>query len=39
VDPPYGTKLIGYKWVFKKKYISDGPLEKLKTRLVEKRFA
>ena len=20
VDPPYGTKLIGYKWVFKNKY-------------------
>jgi hypothetical protein len=39
VDPPYGTKLIGCKWVFKNKYISDGSLDKHKARLVAKGFA
>jgi hypothetical protein len=39
VDPPFGTKPIGYKWVFKNKYKLDGSLEKHKERLVEKVFA
>jgi hypothetical protein len=39
VDPPYGTKLIGYKWVFENKYRSDGSLDKQKARLVGKGFA
>jgi hypothetical protein len=39
VDPPYGTKLIGCKWVFKNKYISDGSLDKHKERLMEKGFS
>jgi len=39
VDPPYGTKRIGCKWVFKNKYTSDGSLEKNKARLVEKGFS
>jgi hypothetical protein len=39
VDPPFGTKPIGYKWVFKNKYILDGSLDKHKARLVEKGFA
>jgi hypothetical protein len=38
VDPPFRTKQIVYKWVFKKKYKIDGSLEKPKTRLVEKGF-
>jgi hypothetical protein len=36
VDPPFGTKPIVCKWVFKNKYKSDGSLEKLKAMLVEK---
>jgi hypothetical protein len=36
VDPPFGTKPIGCKWVFKNKYRSYGSLDKHKTRLVEK---
>ena len=39
VDPPYGTKSIGCKWVYKNKYRSDGSLEKYKARLVAKSFA
>ena len=38
-DPPYGTKPIGCKWVYKNKYRSDGSLEKHKARLVVKGFA
>eukprot|EP00253_Pinus_taeda_P025452 PITA_25452 len=36
VDPPLGTKPIGYKWVYKNKYKADGSLDKHKARLVEK---
>ena len=39
MDPPYGTKPIGCKWVFENKYRSDGSLDKNKSRLVEKGFA
>jgi transposase InsO family protein len=39
VDPPFRTKPIGCKWVFKNKYKSDGSLDKHKVRLVEKGFA
>jgi hypothetical protein len=39
MDRPYGTKLIGYKWVFKNKYRSYGSLNKHKARLMEKGFA
>jgi hypothetical protein len=39
VDPPFGTKPIDCKWVFKNKYRSDGSLEKHKARLMEKVFA
>ena len=39
VDPPVGTKPIGYKWVYKNKYRSDGSLDKHKTRLVAKGYA
>ena len=39
VDPPLGTKPIGYKWVYKNKYKVDGSLDKHKARLVEKVFA
>jgi hypothetical protein len=39
VDPSYGTKPIGYKWVFKNKYGLYGSLEKHKASLMEKRFA
>jgi hypothetical protein len=39
VDPPFGTKPIGCKWLFKNKYRSDGSLEKHKARLVAKGFA
>eukprot|EP00253_Pinus_taeda_P003191 PITA_03191 len=36
VDPPFGTKPIGCKWVYKNKYKADGSLNKHKARLVEK---
>jgi hypothetical protein len=39
VDPPFGTKPICCKWLFKNKYISYGSLDKHKARLVEKGFA
>jgi hypothetical protein len=39
VDPLFGTKPIGCKWVFNKKYKSNGSLDKHKERLVEKGFA
>jgi hypothetical protein len=39
VDPPFGTKPIRCKWVFKNKYKSNGSLEKHKARLMEKGFA
>ena len=39
VDPPFGTKPIGFKWAYKNKYKLDGSLDKHKDRLVEKGFA
>eukprot|EP00253_Pinus_taeda_P027872 PITA_27872 len=39
VYPPFGTKPIGCKWVYKNKYKVDGSLDKHKARLVEKGFA
>jgi len=39
VDPPFITKPIGCKCVFKKKYNSYGSLDKIKARLMEKIFA
>ena len=39
VDPPFGTKPISYKWLFKNNDRSDGSLDKPKARLVAKRFA
>ena len=39
VDPPVGTKPIVCKWVYKNKYKLDDPLDKHKTRLVEKGYA
>jgi len=38
VDLPKGAKLIGCKWIFKKKYHPDGSIEKYKARLVAKGF-
>eukprot|EP00253_Pinus_taeda_P025136 PITA_25136 len=39
VDPPFGTKPIGRKWVYENKYKADGSLDKHKARLVEKGFS
>jgi len=39
VDPQFGTKPIGCKWVYKNKYKSNGSLDKHKTRLVAKGFS
>jgi hypothetical protein len=36
VERPYGCKLVGCKWVFKKKLRPDGTIEKYKARLVAK---
>nr|GEZ45972.1 zinc finger, CCHC-type [Tanacetum cinerariifolium] len=38
VDLPPGCKLLGYKWIFKKKMKSDGIIDKYKARLVIKGF-
>jgi hypothetical protein len=38
VDQPYGCKLVGCKWVFKKKLSSDGTIDKYKVRLVSKGY-
>ena len=35
---PYGCKLVGCKWVFKKKLRPDGTIEKYKARLVAKSY-
>ena len=38
VDNPFGCKLIGCKWVFKKKLRLDGTIERYKARLVAKGY-
>lgn len=38
VFPP-SCKLIGYKWIFKKKMKVNGTIDKFKVRLVDKGFA
>jgi len=35
---PPGSKPIGCKWIFKRKYFSDGSIDKYKARLVAKGF-
>jgi hypothetical protein len=39
VDPQFGAKLICCMWVYKKKYKSNGSLDKHKVRLVLKGHA
>ena len=39
VDPPYETKPISCKWVFKNKYKADASFDKHKARLMAKGFA
>ena len=38
VDRPYRCKLVGCKWVFKKKLRPDGTIEKYRARLVAKGY-
>ena len=38
VDLPSGTKVIGCKWVFIRKYNSDGSVQTFKARLVARSF-
>jgi hypothetical protein len=38
VDRPYGCKLMGCKWVFKKELRPDSTIDKYKTRLVVKGY-
>jgi hypothetical protein len=38
VDLPHGSKPIGCKWVFRRKYNTDGSLQTFKSRLVVKGF-
>ena len=39
VDLPSRAKPIGYKWIFKRKYLPDDSIEKYKARLVAKGFS
>ncbi|UYV72131.1 hypothetical protein LAZ67_9001917 [Cordylochernes scorpioides] len=39
VDPPKGQNVIGSKWAFRRKYSSDGSLERYKARLVAKGYS
>ena len=38
VDLPHGSKTLGYKWIFTKKFKTDGSIDKYKARLVVKGF-
>ena len=38
VDLPQGSKAIGCKWVFRRKYNTDGSIQTFKARLVAKGF-
>ena len=38
VSLPQGKKVVGYKWVYKTKFIEKGKVEKHKARLVAKVF-
>ena len=39
VDLPSRAKPIGYKWIFKRKYLTDDSIEKYKAKLVAKVFS
>ena len=39
VNLPSGEKPIGYKWIFKRKYLSNSSIEKYKAWLVAKGFS
>jgi hypothetical protein len=38
VDRPYGCKPVGCKWMFKKKLMSDGTVDKYKAKLMAKGY-
>jgi hypothetical protein len=38
IDRPYGCKLVGCKWVFKRKLKPDGTIDKYKARLMGKGY-
>ena len=38
IDLPAGANVVGWKWVFKLKYKSDGSIERYKARLVAKGY-
>ena len=38
VDLPQGSKAMGCKWVFRRKYNTDGSIQTFKARLVAKGF-
>lgn len=38
IDWPQGNTPIGYKWVFKIKYKSNGSIKRYKARLVAKEY-
>ena len=38
IDPPEGVRIIGCKWIYKKKKGADGEVETYKARLVAKGY-
>ncbi|XP_039137235.1 uncharacterized protein LOC120274764 [Dioscorea cayenensis subsp. rotundata] len=38
ISPPPGKKIIGVKWIFKRKYKANGEVDKCKARLVAKGY-
>ena len=38
VDFPLGSNIIGCKWVFRRKYRTDGSVQTFKARLVAKSY-
>lgn len=38
-SPPTDCELVGCRWIFSIKYLPDGTIERLKARLIAKRYS